>query len=107
MWSGAAPGTMAGKRSRRIPLKHNDESRKEQLATEVLALVEHFHTPAPHDHGRRDTPRPLARLAVPVALEGLALLSFAHQLRARRRRSETPAARLRRGLGRAFVLRHL
>ena len=85
--------------------KH-DESRKEQLATEVLEVVERFHTPASHDRGRRAAPRPLVRLAVPVALEGLALLSFARQLRARRHRSATPAARLRRGLGRAFVLRH-
>jgi hypothetical protein len=89
-----------------VPVNKHDESRKEQLATEVLALVERFHTPATHDHGRRDAPRPFARVAVPVALEGLALLSFAHQLRARRHRSETPAARLRRGLGRAFILRH-
>ena len=86
--------------------KH-DESKKEQLASEVLTLVERFHTPARHDHRRRDAPRPSVRLAVPVALEGLALLSFAHQLRQRRQRAETPAARLRRGLGRAFVLRHL
>ena len=68
-------------------MNRHDESRKEQLATEVLALVEHFHTPTTHEHGWRDAPRPLARLAVPVALEGLALLSFAYQLRARRRRS--------------------
>jgi hypothetical protein len=89
-----------------VKTKH-DEISKEQLATEVLALVERFHTPAAHDHGRRDALRPFARLAVPAALEGLALLSFAHELRARRRRSETPAVRLRRGLGGAFVLRHL
>jgi len=88
-------------------MSKHDESTKEQLATEVLALVERFHTPATHDDGRRDAPRPFARLAVPVALEALALLSFAHQLRARRHPSETPTARLRRSLGRAFVLRHL
>ena len=88
-------------------MNKHDESRKEQLATELLTLVERFHTPATHDHRRRDAPHPSLRLAIPVALEGLALLSFAHQLRARRHRSETPAAQLRRGLGRAFVLRHL
>ena len=85
--------------------KH-DERSKEQLATEVLALVERFHTSDKNDDERPDAKRMFARLAVPVALEGLALLSFAHQLRARRR-SETPAGRVRRDLGRAFVLRHL
>jgi hypothetical protein len=89
-----------------VKSKHG-ESRKEQLATELLALVDQFHTPATHDHGRRDARRPFTRLAVPAALDGIALLSFAHQLRARRHRSKTPAAQLRRGLGRAFVLRHL
>ena len=59
--------------------KH-DEIRKEQLATEVLALVDRFHTPATDDHRRHDATRPFARLAVPVALEGLALLSFAQVL---------------------------
>jgi hypothetical protein len=85
----------------------HDESRKEQLATEVLTVVERFHTPATHDNEQRDTRRPLMKLAVPVVLEALAVLSFAHQLRARRHRPETPAARLRRNVRRAFVLRHL
>ena len=64
-------------------MKQNDESSKEQLAIEVLALVERFHTPATHDHEHARLARAaFAQLAVPMALEGLALLSFAHQLRA-------------------------
>jgi len=90
-----------------VKTKHDDESRKEQLASEVLELVERFHTPAPPEHKRREALRPFARLAVPVALEGLALLAFAHELRSRRHRSETPAERLRHGMRRAFVLRHI
>ena len=83
--------------------KHDDESRKEQLATEVLTLVKRFHTPARHDGARH----PFMHLAVPLALEALALRSFAQQLRARRHRSDTPAARLRRSVRRAFLLRLL
>jgi hypothetical protein len=89
-----------------VKSKH-DENSKEQLAAEVLALVERFHAPRPHAHKRRATRSPFARLAVPVALEGIALLSLAHQLRARRHRSATPVARLRRGVRDTFVLRHL
>lgn len=86
--------------------KH-ERSREEQLASEVRTLVERFHKPSDDRHAE---PRRVARLAVPAALEALALLSFAHHLRSRRRRSDrrhTPAAHLRDGMRRAFVLRHL
>jgi hypothetical protein len=86
--------------------KH-EKSREEQLATEVLELVERFHAPSSHRH---DEPRRTMRLAVPAAFEALALLTLAQQLRARRRnhdRRHVAADRLRSGMRRAFVLRHL
>jgi hypothetical protein len=89
-----------------VKSKH-DKSREEQLAGEVLALVERFHRPAPQDHERGGESRRLGRLAIPVALEALALASFAHLVRARHTRTETPAGHVRRGLRRAFVPRHL
>jgi hypothetical protein len=89
-----------------VKSKH-DKSREEQLAGEVLALVERFHRPAAHDGEHHGGPRRLGRLALPVALEALALASFAHLVRARHRHTETPAAHVRGGLRRAFVPRHL
>jgi hypothetical protein len=86
--------------------KH-DKSREEQLAGEVLALVERFHRPAQHEDEHAGESRRLGRLALPVALEALALASFAHLVHARHRHTETPAAHGRRGLLRAFVPRHL
>ena len=86
--------------------KH-DKSREEQLAGEVLALVERFHRPAPHDDEHGGKSRRLGRVALPVALEALALASFAHLVHGRHRHTETPAAHGRRGLRRAFVPRHL
>ena len=86
--------------------KH-DESREEQLAGEALALVERFHRPAPREDEHGGESRRLGRLALPVALEALALASFAHLVRARHRHTETPAPHARRGLRRAFVPRHL
>jgi hypothetical protein len=100
--------TMPESESRRLSVKHkHEQSREEQLATEVLALVDRFHRPAEPAHRDHHRTRLAARMAVPAALEALALLSFAHQLRARHQRPETPAMRLRRGVRRAFVLRHL
>lgn len=64
-----------------------DKSKEERLASDVLALVDRFHEPASHKDAWHHSSRRLARMAVPVALEGLALLTFAHQLRARRRHS--------------------
>jgi hypothetical protein len=87
--------------------RKHDKSREEQLASEVLEIVERFHEPSNNRHAE---PRRVMRLAVPAAFEALALVSLAHQVRSRRNRSDrmhTPAANLRDGMRRAFVLRHL
>jgi hypothetical protein len=83
---------------------NHDKSKEEQRASEVLSLVERFHTPASHDHEHRRESRTVGRMAVPTALQAVALVAFAHQLRAHKR-PETTATRFRRGLRRAFVLR--
>jgi hypothetical protein len=88
-------------------MKHtHDKSREEQLAGDVLALVERFHKPAPHEHEHARAPRRFGRLALPVVLEALALASFAHHVRARHRHTE-PATNDRSGLRHLFVPRHL
>jgi hypothetical protein len=88
-----------------VKSKH-EKSRQEQLATEVLELVERFHAPSTNES---PGPRRM-RLAVPVAFEALALLTFAQQLRARKQRHDrrhAAADRFRRGMRHVFVLRHL
>jgi hypothetical protein len=109
MRDGAPPATIGlVNRSRRQTVKSkHDKSREEQLAGEVLALVERFHRPAPDDHEHGGKSRWVGRLALPVALEALALASFAHTVRARHGLTEKPEARVRRGLRRTFAPRHL
>jgi len=88
-----------------VKSKH-EKNREEQLGTEVLALVERFHRP---EH-EREQPHRRVGMFVPVAFEALALLSFAQQLRARKQRHDhhgEAAERFRRGMRRAFVLRHI
>jgi hypothetical protein len=88
-------------------MSKHEQSREEQLATEVLELVERFHEPHRHE---RETRRRHLGMVVPVAFEALALLTLAQQLRARKQhndRRRDAAERLRRGMRRAFVLRRI
>jgi hypothetical protein len=91
-------------------MKGKDEkSREEQLAGEVLALVERFHEPHGHDRHDEHEPRRAMRIALPAGIQAMLLLSLARQLRARRRRAERvhgPVDRMRRDVRHAFGLRH-
>ena len=87
----------------------HEKSREEELAAGVLELVDRFHEPASPDRPRLVESRRIARVAVPAAVETLVLLSLAHRLRARHHgfdRRHGVGERLRRGMLRAFALRH-
>ena len=66
-----------------------------------------FHRPAPPGAGQHaPVAKGLGRLALPVALEALALASFAHLVRARHRAHRDAGARSPRSAA-CVVLRHL
>ena len=86
----------------------HEKSREEELAAGVLELVDRFHEPASPDRPRLVESRRIASVAVPAAVETLALLALARRLRGRHGSDRRHGAgeRVRRGMLRAFALRH-